>query len=215
MATGTDLSRVEAGEPYEIIYYTSMPGRAEFARLLFVESQTPFRDLAQDDPSSAMDAVMAIASADSSDILGPNPAYFAPPLLRHGDLLINQVSNILIYLAPRLGLAPKEDGPARNHLNSIVQTILDGFSDEVHETHHPVGPMLYYEDQKPEAKRRAESYTSERLPKYLAWAQRVLSSPTHGSGPWLYGDSLTYADLVLFQVCRESELVLVSPSTSC
>lgn len=59
---------------------------------------------------------------------------------------------------------------------------------------------LYYEDQKPESKRRAENYVKSRLPKFLSYFERVLDSKASGDGPWLYAGKLTYADLVLFQV---------------
>jgi glutathione S-transferase len=61
--------------------------------------------------------------------------------------------------------------------------------------HHPVGSSLYYEDQKKEAKRRAEDFTGKRIPKFLGYFERVL-----GGRSYLVGDQLTYADLSLFQV---------------
>lgn len=60
---------------------------------------------------------------------------------------------------------------------------------------------LYYEDQREEALRKSKHYIAERLPKFLGYFQRVLQSKASGDGPWLYAGRLTYADLVLFQVC--------------
>jgi glutathione S-transferase len=57
--------------------------------------------------------------------------------------------------------------------------------------------MLYYEDQKKEAKRRAPDFVKERMPKYLGWLERVLE---RNGGRWLVGLDLTYADLSAFQV---------------
>lgn len=59
---------------------------------------------------------------------------------------------------------------------------------------------LYYEDQKAESLRKSKDYVTNRLPKFLGYFERVLQSNVSGSGPWLYGGNLTYADLVLFQV---------------
>lgn len=183
-------------DTYELIYWPSIPGRGEFIRLIFEEAGAPYSDVAKN-PDEAMKAVMDYGSAKN---LGDdtNPAVFAVPVLNHGDLTIHQTPTILQYLAPKFGLAPKE-GHGVWHLNQIVLTILDGLSNEIHDTHHPLGTNLYYEDQKPEAKRRAKSFREERLPKYLRYVQRLLDSKTSGDGPWLYGGGLTYADLVLFQ----------------
>ncbi|KAF4980302.1 hypothetical protein FZEAL_3673 [Fusarium zealandicum] len=193
-----DSKRVKTDDdaPYELIYWPQIPGRGECIRLVFEEAGVSYSDVAKN-PDKAIPIVMGHISADNiGDAYNPPP--LAPPILKHGDLLINQLPNILLYVAPRLGLAPKE-GSGVYHLNEIVLTILDGLSNEVHDTHHPIAVSQYYEDQKEEAKKRAKNYTSERLPKFLAYMQRVLDAKTSGEGPWLYGDSLTYADLVLFQ----------------
>lgn len=188
-------------DAYELIYWPGIPGRGEFVRLAFEEAGVPYSDIAKN-PDEAMKALTGYTSPENVGD-GKNPAAFAPPLLKHGDLLIHQTPNILLYLAPKLGLGPKE-GAGVWHLNQIVLTILDGLSNEVHDTHHPIGVGLYYEDQKAEAKRKAQNFIQERLPKFLRYLQRVLKSKTSGDGPWLYGDNLTYADLVLFQVSHAS-----------
>ena len=59
----------------------------------------------------------------------------------------------------------------------------------MHDTHHPVGSGLYYEDQKPEALRRAQDFRKNRLPKFLDYFER-LARPK----------SFTYLDLSLFQM---------------
>jgi glutathione S-transferase len=68
----------------------------------------------------------------------------------------------------------------------------------VHDTHHPISTSLYYEDQKEEAVRAAQKYVDIRLPKFLGYFERVLSSKASG-GEWLVGGKVTTADLVLFQ----------------
>jgi glutathione S-transferase len=68
--------------------------------------------------------------------------------------------------------------------------------DEVHDTHHPISAALYYEDQKPEARRRAAHFVDERLPRFLGYFERVLR---HGGGGMLLGARLSHADLSLFQ----------------
>ena len=185
-----------ADDTYELIYWPGLPGRGEFIRLLFEEAGVPYTDHAPN-PDEAVSKVTGLISGDEQ---GPgNPPVLAPPALRHGDLVIHQTPNITQYLAPRLGLAPKE-GTAIYHLNQIVLTLIDGFVNELHDTHHPTAVSQTYEEQKPEAKKRARSFIDERIPKFLGYAQRVIDAKTSGDGPWLYGGSLTYADLVLFQV---------------
>ena len=58
---------------------------------------------------------------------------------------------------------------------------------------------LYYEDQKPEALRRAKSFREDRIPKFLGWFERILARNPEGAGQ-LVGSALTYADLSLFQI---------------
>lgn len=65
------------------------------------------------------------------------------------------------------------------------------------QVHHPIAPSLYYEDQKPEAKRRAEDFTTNRIPKFLTHFETVLQSNKTGV---LVGSSVSTADLTLFQV---------------
>lgn len=66
---------------------------------------------------------------------------------------------------------------------------------EAHDTHHPVGMGLYYEDQKDEAARRSEEFRRERIPKFMGWFERALD----GGDAWLAGGAVSYADLSLFQ----------------
>jgi glutathione S-transferase len=184
--------------PYELIYWPVLPGRGEVIRLLFVESGTSYTDTSAAPPQEAAGAVMGWTAADNTGD-ATNPPIFACPILKHGDLTLSQLPNILLYLSPKLGLGPA-DGPAFYHLNSIALTLLDGFVNEVHETHHPIDITAYYDDQKVEAKKRAKAYVDVRLPRFLGYVQRLLDAKTSGDGPWLYGGELTYVDLVAFQV---------------
>ena len=81
--------------------------------------------------------------------------------------MIAQVANILFYLGPRLKLAPRDEA-GRLWLHQLQLTVAD-FVKEIHDTHHPVGSGLYYEDQKPEASRYAENFLDERAPRYLGY----------------------------------------------
>ncbi|KAI1764846.1 hypothetical protein GGR53DRAFT_520032 [Hypoxylon sp. FL1150] len=186
--------------PYELLYWPGIPGRGEHIRLALEEAGANYTDTAQIE--KGIDQVTAqIAESNVGDDFNPPP--LAPPILRHGDLLISQTPNILLYLGPRLGLVPSEDDEehpdALYKVNELALTALDGLSNEVHDCHHPIASGLYYEDQEEEAKRKSKDYVDNRLPKFLGYFERVLQGKASGEGPWLYGGQLTYADLVLFQ----------------
>jgi glutathione S-transferase len=126
---------------------------------------------------------------------GPKMPPFAPPILKAGKLVIAQTANILLYLGGRLALAPKAEA-SRLWVHQLQLTIAD-LVVEVHDTHHPIGSGLYYEEQKPESARRAEDFRAHRAPKFFHYFERVL---TASGGPYLTGRRATYADLSLFQV---------------
>jgi len=68
---------------------------------------------------------------------------------------------------------------------------------EVHDTHHPLGPSLYYEDQRAAAKKRSEEFWNERVPKYLGYFEQMLKD---NGGSYVTGRRITYVDLSLFQI---------------
>ena len=127
------------------------------------------------------------------DALGIAP--FAPPFLVHGGVTHFQVANILDHLAPTLGLLPS--GVSR-HEALQLQLLLADLVSEVHDTHHPLGTTLFYEDQMPEAARRARVFVEHRLPKFLGYLEGVLARS--GRGPFLLGGAHSYVDLSMFQV---------------
>ena len=94
---------------------------------------------------------------------------------------------------------PRKDAlPLTLGLVDVSPTIAD-LVGEVHDTHHPLGAHLYYEQQKPEALRRSRHFRNDRIKKYLAWFERIIANNREG-GTHLAGNRLSYADLSLFQV---------------
>lgn len=185
--------------PYELIYWPGIPGRGEHVRLALEQAGAAYIDTAHTE-----DGIKSVTAQIDDKNLGDkcNPPPLAPPILKHGDLLISQTPNILLYLAPRLNLVPSadDDQDGLYKVNELVLTALDGLSNEVHDCHHPVATGLYYEDQKEESLRKSKDYVKNRLPKFLGYFERVIKGEASGEGPWLYGGQLTYADLVLYQV---------------
>jgi len=179
---------------YELYYWPGIQGRGEFVRLALEEGGAEYVDIALK-PEAEGGGVPAIMSfLEGQDVVFPP---FAPPFLRAGRQLIGQTANILQYLGPRLDLAPAGTA-ARRWAHQLQLTIADLVT-EVHDTHHPIGSGLYYEEQQPEARRRAADFVSTRLPKFLHYFERVLEHNPEGDA-WMVGTSLTYVDLSLAQV---------------
>lgn len=170
---------------YELYYWPSIQGRGEYVRLALEEAGADYLDIARERSVSAMMRTMEESS-------GTPP--FAPPFLKAGKVTIAQTANILFYLGPRHALAPKAE-PARLWLHQLQLTVSD-FVLEVHDTHHPIGVSLYYDDQRREAKRRTREFWSERVPKYLGYFERLMDK---SGGVYLTGRRLSYVDLSLFQ----------------
>jgi glutathione S-transferase len=174
---------------YELYYWPSIQGRGEFVRLALEEAGAEYEDAARL-TQQGVAALMRFLEGKSDGHLP-----FAPPFLKAGKLVIAQTANILLWLAPRHGLVPKSE-VSRLWAHQLQLTISDWLV-EVHDVHHPIGGAFYYEDQKPESKRRASHFTAERLPKFLGYFEKVLSLE---KGGWLLGKAFSYADLSLFQV---------------
>jgi glutathione S-transferase len=170
---------------YELYYWPGIQGRGEYVRLALEEAGADYADVARERGTSAMMRMMED---------GRTPP-FAPPFLKAGKLLIGQTANILLYLGVRHGLAPKSEAP-RLFVHQLQLTVTD-FVLEIHDTHHPLGPSLYYEDQRQPAKKRTEDFWKERVPKYLGYFERLLE---RSGGAYLTGRRLTYMDLSLFQI---------------
>ena len=171
---------------YDLYYWPEIQGRGEFIRLALEEADADYVDVAR--TKGGMSKMMRLMEE------GARPA-FAPPFLKAGKLIIAQTAMILLYLGGRHGLAPKDEA-GWLWVHQCQLTVAD-FLVEVHDTHHPIASGLYYEDQKPEARRRAENFRENRLPKFLGYFEDVLEHNPRGG---LAGARLCYADLSLFQV---------------
>jgi glutathione S-transferase len=175
---------------YELYYWAGIQGRGEFVRLALEEAGADYVDVAREPGGeAAMHRLLDGAAVEHPP--------FAPPYLKAGDLLIGQTANILLYLGPRHELTPEEEA-GRLWAHQLQLTIAD-LVDEAHDTHHPIASSLYYEDQRPEAKRRTADFLKTRVPKYLSYFERVLAHNPAGDSS-LVGDRLTYPDLSLFQI---------------
>jgi glutathione S-transferase len=179
--------------PYELFYWPGIQGRGEFVRLALEAAGAPYVDVARERGAGRGVAAMTAMLEGRAAPFTP----FAPPFLRDGGVIVSHVANILLYLGPRLKLAP-EDEASRLFAHGLQLTITD-FIFEVHDTHHPISTALYYEDQKKEAKARSGAFLADRVPKYLGYFERVLADNPAGAAHAV-GDKLSTVDLSLFQV---------------
>ena len=177
---------------YELYYTPSNQGRGEFVRLAFEEAGTEYLDVAR--MSGRGRGPEAVARFIQNAALKHPP--FVQPFLKAGRRVIGQTANILLYLGPRLALAPKAQAD-RLWAHQLQLTIADLLK-EIQDTHHPVAHGLYYHDQQAEAATYTRHFLAERLPKYLGYFERVLGG-AQGRG-CMVGTSLSYVDLSMFQL---------------
>ena len=172
---------------YELFYWPTIQGRGEFVRLALEEAGVGYVDVAREPGGMAR----MIAAMDGAD----QPSY-APPFLKADGILVGQTATILAFLGQRHGLAP-DDEQGRLWVQQIQLTIADLVA-EAHDSHHPIATSLYYEDQRPEAKRRAADFIETRIPKFFDWFEGILARAAPHD--YLLGARVSYADLSLFQL---------------
>jgi glutathione S-transferase len=179
---------------YQLYYWPTIPGRGEFVRLALEDAGAAYVDVARL-PESEGGGVKALMKMMRD---GAGLAPYAPPFLKAGELVVAQTANILHFLGPRLHLVGSDEA-SRVHTHQLQLTIADLVS-EAHDVHHPIASSLYYEDQRVEARWRAPLFINERLPKYLGYFEHVLERNQAGNRAYLCSDSLSYADLSMFQL---------------
>ena len=178
---------------YKLYYWDGIQGRGEFVRLALEEAGADYVDVVRhEQPGMGTDAMLELLD---HGLMSSTP--FAPPFLTDGSMIVSHVANILFYLGPKIGLAPREE-QLRYIANGLQLTITD-FVCEAHDTHHPISIGLYYSDQQAEAKARSVAFINERIPKYLGYFERTLQQNPSGSR-YIVSSELSYVDLSLFQV---------------
>lgn len=175
---------------YELYYWPSIQGRGEFVRLALEDAGAAYVDVARE--NGTKDILRALEGKVGGG------RHFAPPVLRDGDVLVSQTAAILDHLASRLpSLLPDATAATRTRALQLQLTIAD-FVAEVHDTHHPIATSQYYEDQRPEAKKRAAAFLADRVPKFLRYFESCLhDNEVAGT---LVGAGSSYVDLSLFQI---------------
>lgn len=178
--------------PIALYYWPGIPGRGEFIRLALEDGGVPYVDVARS-RRAGLQAMQRILEGRRDGALP-----FAAPFVILDGAVVAQTANVLAAIAPRCRLAPRGEALRREALQ--VQLTLADLVGEVHDTHHPIGGGLYYEDQKGPARRRARDFVEQRLPRFLAWLERLLTRNRRSAGRWLVGPGCTYVDLSAFQI---------------
>ena len=86
---------------YDFYYWPVIQGRGEFVRLVLEQAGAKYTDVAREE--GGMEKMQAYLAGKEVGVLP-----FAPPFLKHGDLIVAQVANILDYLGAREGLTPAD-----------------------------------------------------------------------------------------------------------
>ncbi len=180
------------GNPIELYYWPGIQGRGEFVRLLLEDADAAYVDVARERKNGLLTMMRFLEGEE------PGALPFAPPFVKVGSAVVSQTANVLAFLAPRLGRVPKDE-TLRAEAQQIQLTLAD-FVGEVHDAHHPIAGSLYYDDQKPAAKRRAQLFVKERMPKHLGWLEKILARNRKSAGQWLVGSDCSYVDLSVFQI---------------
>jgi glutathione S-transferase len=181
------------GDHYELHYWPTIQGRGEFVRLALEDVGASYVDVARG--HGGVSALQKVLEGQ-----GGRGRHFAPPVLVLGDETVSQTACILDFLAGRHDeLLPDREPATRTRALQLQLTLADLVL-EAHDSHHPLGPSAYYEDQRKEAKKRSLDFLEARLPKFLHHFEAVLRDNRHAKGAHLVGRGHSYVDLGAFQV---------------
>lgn len=175
---------------YELFYWPNIQGRGEFVRLALEDAGASYVDVARERGTKEIIQVLQGKAGGGR--------HFAPPVLRDGEVFVSQTAAIVDYLATKHPSLLPDTTPATKSRALQLQLTIADFVSEVHDTHHPVATSLYYEDQRPEAKKRTAAFLAERVPKFLGYFEACIhENEVAGT---LVGPGFSYVDLSLFQI---------------
>eukprot|EP01087_Luapelamoeba_hula_P013792 TRINITY_DN3969_c0_g1_i1.p1 TRINITY_DN3969_c0_g1~~TRINITY_DN3969_c0_g1_i1.p1 ORF type:complete len:277 (-),score=50.33 TRINITY_DN3969_c0_g1_i1:44-874(-) len=193
--------------PFRLFYWPGLPGRGEFIRLIFEETQTPYDDVLKTWEWNDLKQIAYLSNKD----------FFALPALRHGDILLSQTHVICKYLAKAVqgGQLHPKDKKLRLQADILMAGLVD-WTAEGHDAWHPIDKNGSYDSQKDKAGPWIETYNSKRLPRWLRYYERLLSRNTEAQTKqgaegkaeqelYFLGNSLTYVDLCVFHVLDGNE----------
>lgn len=196
-----------SGSPeFELYYWKgNFAGRGEFIRMMLSVCGVSWQDTAQVRAEESIEGQVNAAQAASKCVLeyvrgeaGGYPVLF-PPILKHGDKVLNQTPAMLLYLGQLYNMSPTEPIELA-HALQITMTALDALSG-AEQAYHPVSKNGSYESQVKEAETTISEFLENRLPRFASVLERQISANDKKSG-FFVGESMTFADIAVFQLIR-------------
>ena len=179
---------------YELYYWGgNFAGRGEYVRLMLHLSGETWRDVGREEGSGKVIPYIRSKQPD-----GSYPVCF-PPILKHGDIVLNQLPAILVYLGEKQGMFP-DDALEAARAMQIALSALDALSGAEH-AYHPVNGRDAYANQVKEAEVTIATFMANRLPIFLEFLEKALLMNGNGTGFYV-GDAMTIADIVVYNFIR-------------
>eukprot|EP01091_Cochliopodium_minus_P005653 TRINITY_DN15555_c0_g1_i1.p1 TRINITY_DN15555_c0_g1~~TRINITY_DN15555_c0_g1_i1.p1 ORF type:complete len:254 (+),score=74.51 TRINITY_DN15555_c0_g1_i1:1-762(+) len=181
-------------EKYSILYWSGLPGRAEFIRLIFEDAGVKYGD----EPHT-----YGNVDWEKFGVKQPIP-FYAVPLLFYTNgngntIALSQTPNIASFLDSKLGFKKTEE--EKHQANQYFLTMMDLMT-EFHDLHHPVTNLKLYDDQKEVSLMKVPSWRDVRMPKFLQYFEESLVFNKKGNGKFFVGEDCSYVDLALFQIVK-------------
>ena len=182
---------------WQLYYWPGLPGRGEFARLLFHETNTPYTE-------PFANATYPHIQATREQLTTTHP-FFALPLLVHTPtnsgggrpIHVSQSAVICRYLSLHLDggrLAAKnehDDFRAQELLACAVDAVGEGCT-----AWHAIDTNGSYKSQQKETQPFIDTFVSKRLPKWLTFFETALKA---NGGHWFIGNDISVVDVYVFQ----------------
>src|SRR5206468_246609 len=102
---------------YELYYWFEIQGRGEFVRLALEDAGADYVDVGR-----LLKWGMTVMMCFLESCFVEHPP-FAPPFLKTDKLVIAQTANILMFLAPRLDLMPKNETETGNEKHEDIRNL--------------------------------------------------------------------------------------------
>ncbi len=147
-------------DEWKLLYWHYLPGRGDFVRLMFEEASVPYDDVCRREGNPS-----ALLKYYKGEVDSSYPV-FAPPIILHGNFVMNSTPAILQYLGKKFGLYPSGSDEEEAHAVQINMIVTD-YMTEGQNCFHPMILNGTYDSQKEEAKPFIEVFKTERIPKYV------------------------------------------------
>ena len=168
---------------YRLHYWPSIQGRGEFVRLILEHQQLEYEDVARAEEDGPQNVRTLMMDRER------NPHGLSPPFLETDDHILSQMPAICHWLASETSFVASQNPQISLQFALTIGDVVA----EVHDTHHPLGSSLYFEEQTDAAKTNARQFLEDRLPRFLSFFESSIENGHVMGTP-------NYLDLMLFQL---------------